>query len=37
MTGVPGEYEKKICELVLTKDDLMSVLADLPVKDWTRK
>ena len=37
MTGVPGEQERKICELVLRKDDLLSVLADLPVKDWTRK
>lgn len=37
MTGVPGEHERKICELVLTKDDLSSVLADLPVKDRTKE
>ncbi len=37
MTGIPGEHERKICELILTRYDLLSVLADLPVKDWTKE
>jgi hypothetical protein len=37
MTSGADGSGRKICQLIVTKEDLMSVLADLPIKDWTSK
>jgi hypothetical protein len=37
MTKGAGEEPRKICEVIVTKEELMSVLEELPVKDWAKQ